>query len=92
MRERESNSEDDVTLTLRFYNSELEKRETNSKNNSNMNGQSSIGHPPTLNGVNGVGMDVRDVVSILDNLTEENNGPPGPNGLFRKEDEKQIDN
>ena len=52
-----------------------------------MNGQSSIGlNPPTLNGVNGVGMDVRDVVSILDNLTEENN-PPGPNGLFRKKDE-----
>ena len=49
-----------------------------------MNGQSSIGlNPPTLNGV---GMDVRDVVSILDNLTEENN-PPGPNGLFRKKDE-----
>lgn len=48
-----------------------------------MNGQSSIGlNPPILNGV---GMDVRDVVSILDNLTEENNSLPGPNGLFRLE-------
>ena len=55
-----------------------------------MNGQSSIGlNPPTLNGVNGVGMDVRDVVSILDNLTEENN-PPGPNGLFRKKAGSRI--